>query len=105
MPGIGVFQRMFRPVLIFHSATAPCPSATPEALAPLNDGHGRAVSRGAVARSSGGGADETSEVSVELETRMKGDIVSSRARETWRSTKTLSTTLPRFTKRNSTPGF
>src|SRR5688500_8993963 len=37
-PGIAVFHLMFLPVTTSQSETAPCPSATPEALMPRNEG-------------------------------------------------------------------
>src|SRR6185369_6522618 len=37
-PGIGVRQRMFSPVLPFHLSGRFCPSATPEACGPRNEG-------------------------------------------------------------------
>src|SRR6185295_18658476 len=37
-PGIGVRQRIFSPVLPFHLSGRFCPSATPEACGPRNDG-------------------------------------------------------------------
>src|ERR1700752_1627380 len=37
-PGIVVRQRMFWPVFVFHSSGRFCPSATPDAFGPRNDG-------------------------------------------------------------------
>src|SRR5215217_2931188 len=37
-PGIAVRQRMFWPVFPFHSSGRFCPSATPDAFGPRNDG-------------------------------------------------------------------
>ena len=48
-PGIAVFQRTLTPLDTFQSETAPCPSATPEAFAPRNAGHGSGLPRVAVA--------------------------------------------------------
>src|SRR5262249_49093222 len=48
-PGIGVFQRIFAPVLMSHVVGGGAPGATPDPPGPRNDGHSRAAAPNTVA--------------------------------------------------------
>src|SRR5213593_681323 len=52
-PAIGVFQITFSPVVTFHFTAVGCPSATPDAFGPRNEGQFWAASDAPAASQSG----------------------------------------------------